>query len=60
LNAAAGWIGRKLGDEVRMRRVPRLRFVLDESIKKQARVLGAIHEAVEREDACGGDEEKTT
>lgn len=60
LNAAAGWIGRKLGDEVRMRRVPRLRFVLDESIKKAARVLGAIHEAVEREDACSGDEETTT
>ncbi|MDG1838461.1 MAG: 30S ribosome-binding factor RbfA [Phycisphaerales bacterium] len=60
LNAAAGWIGRKLGDEVRMRRVPRLRFVLDESIKNEARVLGAIHEAVEREDACGGDEETIT
>jgi ribosome-binding factor A len=43
-----------------MRRVPRLRFVLDESIKNEARVLGAIHEAVEREDACGGDEETIT
>ncbi|MDP6601126.1 MAG: 30S ribosome-binding factor RbfA [Phycisphaerales bacterium] len=50
LNAAAGWIGRRLGDEVRMRRVPRLKFLLDESIKKEAQVLGAIQEAVRRED----------
>ncbi len=50
LNAAAGWIGRRLADEVRMRRVPRLKFLLDESIKKEARVLGAIQEAVRRED----------
>jgi ribosome-binding factor A len=60
LNAAAGWVGRKLGDEVRMRRTPRLRFVLDESIKKEARVLGAIQDAVQREDAGRGDEEIST
>ncbi len=60
LNAAAGWIGRKVGDEVRMRRVPRLRFLLDETIKKEARVLGAIREAVEREDTPREDEEQST
>ncbi len=60
LNAASGWIGRKVGDEVRMRRVPRLRFVLDEAIKKEARVLGAIREAVEREGAPRKDEEQST
>jgi len=49
LNAAAGWIGRRLQNEVRMRRVPRLKFVLDQSIKKEARVLGAIQDAMERE-----------
>lgn len=50
LNAASGWIGRRLGDEVRMRRVPRLKFVLDQSIKKEGQVLGAIQDAMERED----------
>jgi len=62
LNAAAGWIGRRLGGEVRMRRVPRLKFVLDESIKKEGRVLGAIQEAVRREDreAGRGSEEATS
>ncbi|MDP7070307.1 MAG: 30S ribosome-binding factor RbfA [Phycisphaerales bacterium] len=57
LNAAAGWIGRRLGDEVRMRRTPRLRFVEDESIKRESRVLGAIQEAVRREDANRGHRE---
>lgn len=52
LNAAAGWIGRRLGGEVRMRRVPKLRFLIDESIKKEAEVLGAIDEAMRREDPC--------
>ncbi len=51
LNAAAGWIGRRLGEEVRMRRIPRLRFVEDASIKRESRVLGALQEAVRREDA---------
>jgi ribosome-binding factor A len=62
LRAAAGWIGRRLGDEVRMRRVPRLRFVLDESIKNEARVLGAIKDAVRREDqeAPPDNEEQTS
>ncbi len=50
LRAAAGWMGRRLGDEVRMRRVPRLTFLLDGSLKREARVLGAIQEAVQRED----------
>ncbi len=57
LNAAAGWIGRRLGDEVHMRRVPRLRFLLDESIKKEARVLGAIRDAVQREASAADHEE---
>lgn len=60
LNAAAGWIGRRLASEVRMRRVPRLKFVLDQSIKKEARVLGAIQDAMDRENhnADPGNEEK--
>jgi ribosome-binding factor A len=33
-----------------MRRVPRLKFVLDQSIKKEGQVLGAIQDAMERED----------
>ncbi|MCH2142446.1 MAG: 30S ribosome-binding factor RbfA [Phycisphaerales bacterium] len=49
LKAASGWIGRQLGEQVSMRRVPTLEFVLDESLKKQARVLGAIQDAAERE-----------
>ncbi|MDP7029393.1 MAG: 30S ribosome-binding factor RbfA [Phycisphaerales bacterium] len=60
LNAASGWVGRKVGDEVRMRRVPRLRFVLDESIKKEARVLGAIRDAMEREGTPHDEEEQST
>ena len=54
LKAASRWIGRQLGDQVSMRRVPKLEFVLDESLKKQAHVLGAIQEAARRD---GRDEE---
>jgi ribosome-binding factor A len=44
-----------------MRRVPRLKFLLDESIKKEARVLGAIQEAVRREDQSSSpDSEEAT
>lgn len=62
LNAASGWIGRRVGDEVRMRRVPKLKFLLDESIKKEAKVLGAIQDAVRREDqqANVGHEEESS
>ena len=60
LNAAAGWIGRQVGNEVRMRRVPRLRFILDESMKKEAKVLGAINDAVRREGNHGGQEQEDT
>lgn len=50
LQSASGWIGRQLGDEVRTRRTPKLRFLLDESLKKQAHVINEIDEAVRRED----------
>jgi len=47
LRHAAGHLQSMLGKHLALRRVPRLRFELDESLKAQARVLGAIREAVE-------------
>ena len=57
LQAASRWIGRQLGEQVSMRRVPSLEFVLDESLKKQARVLGAIQDAAEREGGISTEED---
>ena len=58
LNAAAGWISRRLGGEVRMRRIPRLRFLVDESIKKEAEVLGAINDAMLNENSQTEDDQE--
>ena len=45
LMAATGRIHRELKDKLEMRRVPRLHFRIDESLKKEAEVLAAINEA---------------
>jgi ribosome-binding factor A len=42
LNAAAPHIRREVGERVRIRTMPRLEFRLDETLKKQARVLSAL------------------
>lgn len=42
LNAASPHIRREVGERVRMRTMPQLIFRLDESLKKQARVLSAL------------------
>ncbi|MCH2134529.1 MAG: 30S ribosome-binding factor RbfA [Phycisphaerales bacterium] len=45
LKAASGRIHRELKDKLEMRRVPRLQFRIDESLKREADVLAAISEA---------------
>ena len=45
LTAATGRIHRTLKDRLEMRRVPRLHFKIDESLKREAEVLAAINEA---------------
>jgi ribosome-binding factor A len=49
LQSAASKIRKELSEKVRMRRLPRLHFLLDESLKKEARVLRAIDEARSRD-----------
>ena len=45
LTAATGRIHRSLKDRLEMRRVPRLHFKIDETLKREAAVLAAIDEA---------------
>lgn len=53
LSSAAGMLRRQIGETVRMRRVPELTFHLDDSLKRQARVLSAIAKAREAEGNAG-------
>ena len=46
LNHAAAHLRKKVGQTLRLRLCPEIRFVLDESLKTQADVLGAIQDAV--------------
>ncbi len=46
LRHATGYVQHEAGERIRVRRMPELRFELDESLKKQADVLGAIHDAM--------------
>ena len=55
LQRAAPRIQRRVGEAVRLRRVPRLTFHLDESIKKQAEFDAALAEA--RDDGDGPPDE---
>jgi len=48
LRDATRFIQNKVKEKVALRVVPHLRFVIDESLKKQAAVLAAIQEGMER------------
>lgn len=50
LNHAAGRIHRELKQKLEMRRVPRLRYKIDDSLKREAEVLSAINEARRRDE----------
>lgn len=51
LISAAGRLRREVGEAVRMKRVPDLTFQLDDSLKRQAKVLSAIARAREQQAA---------
>jgi ribosome-binding factor A len=53
LNRAAGFLRRELGRRMRMRAVPQLRFVYDDTERKGARIDALIDRALARE-ASGG------
>jgi ribosome-binding factor A len=59
LQSAAAKIRRELGEKMRMRRLPKLHFMLDETLKMEARVIRAIDEA-RRRDRDGYKDEDTT
>ena len=59
LQSAAAKIRRELSEKLRMRRLPKLHFVLDESLKKEARVIQAIDEARLRDREACQDEDMT-
>jgi ribosome-binding factor A len=50
LRHAAPHVRRAVGERVRMRRVPRLSFKIDRSVKKQSEVLAAINDAVHEDE----------
>jgi len=54
LQHAAAHIRYQLGKAVRMRRVPHLTFKLDEALKKEARIIAAINEAVRSDEQTDG------
>lgn len=47
---AAAWIRRTVASRVSLRRMPKLSFRLDHSLKKQAEVLSAINEGRQRDE----------
>lgn len=46
LDRAAGFVRRQLFDRVRLRKIPQLRFELDDSLEQGARVLQLIRDTV--------------
>lgn len=58
LRAAAGFLRRRVMDETRIGRVPRLEFRLDERLKRQAALDGAIRDGASRDAAAGSAEGK--
>lgn len=48
LRHAASHIHSKLNKHMRLRTIPQLQFRLDDSLKKQAQVMDAIHKAMEK------------
>lgn len=48
LRHAASHIHSKLNKHLRLRTIPQLQFRLDDSLKKQAEVMDAIHKAMEK------------
>ena len=51
IESAANWIRREAAEKVRLRRMPRLRFKLDGTLKKQAEVMAAIQEGLQRDES---------
>ncbi|MBR6812163.1 MAG: 30S ribosome-binding factor RbfA [Oscillospiraceae bacterium] len=50
LRSAAGFLRRELGSRVRLRNTPELVFVVDDSIKKAARINALLNELEAKED----------
>jgi ribosome-binding factor A len=50
LRHASPHVRREVGERVRMRRVPRLSFKIDRSVKKQSEILAAINDAVHEDE----------
>lgn len=58
LNAGAGRIRSLLGERVKMRRLPQLRFEWDESIERGRRMEALFEQLATDDGATGGDEEE--
>ncbi|HPF12834.1 MAG: 30S ribosome-binding factor RbfA [Planctomycetes bacterium] len=54
LDHAAGYIQRQVGSILRMRRIPNMRWVYDDSIAEAARLDRLIQETIERDAAIRG------
>ena len=49
--SAGNWIRREAAEKVRLRRMPKLRFKLDGTLKKEAEVMSAIQKGLQRDEA---------
>ena len=58
LNAAAGFIAKELNSRIRMRRIPVLQFVLDNSIEYSVRISKVLNELGVGKDAGEADEQQ--
>lgn len=59
LTAAAGFLRREIGRGLRLRQIPRLEFVFDESIERASRLTGLIDRAVADDRARGAERDET-
>ena len=55
LNKASGFLRRKLGEQVKLRTTPSLRFFIDESLDYGARIEAALHK-IEAEQSADDDD----
>ena len=60
LNRAAGFLRRQLSHIMRMRQVPELRFIFDETAIKGARLSALIDEAVKRDRSAHEDDPESS
>lgn len=58
LKSAAGYIRRELGNRIKLRKTPELKFIADDSIERSANIAGIIDSFVYNEHNTYGEEQE--